>query len=243
VLGPLEPESPSSDLPAKPVNRAPQEKPCPPPTPSAPRPAAAAANCTQGDCAFPAAWWRRNQTEYKALGNANGAGLLKIAVSDYFPEGPTLYVVPGAWCDTSGALANASTSGLRPRASRRRFLRFLMADEAKAWQPPSVTVNGGMTCTILGEDAVSYKVGGGAAQAAERVNNGAYKIPLPNNMADVSVATLRRGCWWKGCRRGSDRPLLGWLPRLCCAAACSMTVRQRLDAWLVPERWLMAPGS
>ncbi|KIY95900.1 hypothetical protein MNEG_12061 [Monoraphidium neglectum] len=147
-------------------------------------PSAAAANCTQGDCAFPAAWWRRNQTEYKALGNANGAGLLKIAVSDYFPEGPTLYVVPGAWCDTSGALANASTSGLRPRASRRRFLRFLMADEAKAWQPPSVTVNGGMTCTILGEDAVSYKVGGGAAQAAERVNNGAYKIPLPNNMAD-----------------------------------------------------------
>lgn len=32
-----------------------------------------------GDCAFPGAWWRRNQTEYPRLGNANGNGLLSIA--------------------------------------------------------------------------------------------------------------------------------------------------------------------
>ena len=32
-----------------------------------------------GDCAFPGAWWRKNQTEYKRLGNANANGLLSIA--------------------------------------------------------------------------------------------------------------------------------------------------------------------
>ena len=107
-------------------------------------------------------------------------------VSDYYPEGPTLYVVPGAWCDASGALANGSTPGLKPRASRRRAASRLLRADGGGWQPPSVTVNGGMTCSLLGEDAVSYRVGGGAAQPARRVNNGGYRIALPNNLADVS---------------------------------------------------------
>ncbi|KAI8470461.1 MAG: hypothetical protein J3K34DRAFT_420580 [Monoraphidium minutum] len=148
-------------------------------------PTGAHQNCSVGDCAFPGAWSKRNQTEYKALGNVDGKGMLKIAVSDYFPEGPTLYVVPGAWCDTNSATANADHNGLTLRSSHRRLARALMAAAgAKGPSSPLVTVNGGTACNMLSEDAVSYRVGGAAPQAAERVNGGAYKIALPNNLAD-----------------------------------------------------------
>lgn len=108
-------------------------------------------------------------------------------MSDYYPEGPTFYVIPGAWCDMSGAVANGSSNGLKIRASRRKLAaaRLLKVDGG-AWSPPSVTVNGGATCNLVGEDAVSYRVGGGAALPAERVNGGAYRIALPNNLPDVS---------------------------------------------------------
>jgi hypothetical protein len=120
------------------------------------------------------------QTEYEILDNAHGDGILKIAVSDYYPEGPTLYVIPGAWCDSSGASASSRNNGLRPRAYRRRALA-----EAAPKGPPSVTVNGGATCFLTGEDAVTYRVADGEEMLAERVGGGAYKIALPNNMPDV----------------------------------------------------------
>lgn len=83
-------------------------------------------NCNNGDCAFPGAWWKRNQTEYAPeLLEDNERGILKIAVSDYYPAGPTLYVIPGAWCDSGGALADASSNGLKPRGSRRSLLAAL----------------------------------------------------------------------------------------------------------------------
>lgn len=164
-------------------------------------PAGAHQNCTVGDCAFPGAWWQKNQTEYEILGNTDGKGLLKIAVSDYYPEGPTLYVIPGAWCDRPGAIANAESNGLRPRNSRRHLLRRLAAaitDAAmttpKKQGPPAVTVNSGATCGLTGEEPVSYKVGDGVAQVAERVRGGAFKIALPNNLADVSLRGLD-GIW------------------------------------------------
>ncbi|GBF95902.1 hypothetical protein Rsub_08493 [Raphidocelis subcapitata] len=66
--------------------------------------------------AFPAPWTFESQTKYAELGN-EGEGLLKIAVEDYFPKGPTLYVVPGAWCDTPGAaVAGPAPSGLVAKA-------------------------------------------------------------------------------------------------------------------------------
>jgi hypothetical protein len=104
--------------------------------------------------------------------------VLKIAVSHYYPEGPTLYVIPGAWCDMSGAVADKYTHGLKARASRRR-------DLLQAWSPPAVTVNSGATCTLTRDDPVAYKIGNGAAQVAERTN-GAYKIAFPNDLPDVS---------------------------------------------------------
>lgn len=159
-----------------------------PPRPATPLRAGAHPNCTAGDCAFPQAWWKQNQTEYTALGNAGGKGLLLVAVSDYFPAGPTLYVTPGAWCDTEGAVANADNTGLVPKYSHRRAERRLLGggDAPARAGPPSVSVNSGMACNLLGEDAVSFKVGDGAVQAAERVDGGAYKIALPNNLPDVS---------------------------------------------------------
>lgn len=99
-------------------------------------------------------------------------------MSDYYPAGPTLYVIPGAWCDSSGAVAGPGTNGLKPRNSRRRAL-------AEAGGPPSVTVHGGANCFITGDDAVSYRVGNDKAQTAERARGGAWKIALPNDMADV----------------------------------------------------------
>ena len=155
--------------------------------------AGAHGNCTVGDCAFPGAWWKHNQTEYKALGNSAGNGLLLVAVSDYFPEGPTLYITPGAWCDTSGATADGDSNGLVPKYSHhRRAERKLLGAGAAPVKagPPAVTVNSGMSCSLLGEDAVSFKVGDGAVQPAERVNGGAYKIALPNNLPDVRGAAL-----------------------------------------------------
>ncbi|GBF90081.1 hypothetical protein Rsub_02789 [Raphidocelis subcapitata] len=140
-------------------------------------PSGAQPDCTNGDCSFPGAWHRRNQTTYKKLGNADGHGVLKIAVSDYYPAGPTLYVIPGAWCDSSGAVAGAGTNGLKPRNSRRRAL-------AEARGPPAVTVHGGANCFITGDDAVSYRVGNNKAQIAERARGGAWKIALPNDMTD-----------------------------------------------------------
>jgi hypothetical protein len=151
-------------------------------------PSASHPGCGNGDCAFPGAWSRANQTQYKALGGGAG-GVLKIAISDYFPKQPTLYVVPGAWCDSDGALADGDSNGIKPRYNRRR--RFLL----QGGSPPAVTVNSGAACFLVGEDAVGFKIGGGQPVAAERVNNGAYKIPLPANMPDVSGGGAVWGVW------------------------------------------------
>jgi hypothetical protein len=120
-------------------------------------------------------------------------------VSDYYPEGPTLYVIPGAWCDMSGAVADKSTHGLKPRASRRRGL-------LQASGPPAVSVNSGATCGMTGEDPVAYKVGSDAPQVAERVNGGAFKIALPNDMTDVRG----RGAAAGGGAGGGARSRFGW---------------------------------
>lgn len=79
--------------------------------------------------------------------------MLKIAVSDYFPKGPTLYVSPRAWCDTEGATADGTTNGLRPRNSRRRAL------QGSADGGPVVSVHSGRTCGLTGEEPVSFRIG------------------------------------------------------------------------------------
>ena len=114
--------------------------------------------------------------------------MLKIAVSDYYPAGPTLYVIPGAWCDTPGAIADGSSNGLRPKSSRRLRELFAAAVGAatgkKPAGPPSVSVNSGATCGLTGEEPVYYKVGDARPKVAERADSGAFKIALPNNLPD-----------------------------------------------------------
>lgn len=52
--------------------------------------------------------------------------------------------------------------------------------------PPAVSVNHAATCGLTGEEPVYYKVGDNRPLIAERVNGGAFKIALPNNLPDVS---------------------------------------------------------
>jgi hypothetical protein len=140
-------------------------------------PSGAHGGCQDGDCSFPGAWHKRNQTTYPVLGNAGATGVLKIAISDYFPKQPTLYFTPGAWCDMNGAIVGPDANGLKLRGARRRLSQA---------GPPELFVSGGDTCYMTGEDAVTYKVGNGPILPAERANGGAFKIMLPNNLPNVS---------------------------------------------------------
>ncbi len=129
--------------------------------------------------AFPSAWSLANQTAYSTdLGNKASGGLLTIAVRDYYPLAPVVYFVPGAWCDTEGAVIPLATvqAALPPvPAAHRRALRQVA--------PEAVTITN--PCDLM---QVSYRVGANGERLNPPYNatTKAYAVALPTDLPDVS---------------------------------------------------------
>jgi hypothetical protein len=150
-------------------------------------PDAVYANCSSGDCSLPTAWSRANQTadpELDAADVAAGAGLLTIAVRDFYPAGPTLYFVPGAWC--AAAYVNVTAGDVQglvaappPAKRRHHHHRHLMT--AAALPPPLLNVTD--PCDLV---SVTYSVSGAAPAtlAVYDATSGVYKLDLGTDLPD-----------------------------------------------------------
>lgn len=168
-------------------------------------PSTIAVNCTTGDCAFPSALSRANQTASPELGNADGEGLLTVAINNYYPLQPMIYFTPGSWCDTQYAMAPlALISESAPMASRRRNRRLLQ--DVSLTNATVSDVNVTTACALL---EVNYQIGdAGAVQTASPHPGGIYAVGLGTDLPDVRPASTYT-CTWEldGDRHGFAKPI------------------------------------
>jgi hypothetical protein len=143
-------------------------------------PDAVHANCSAGDCSLPTAWSASNQTAAGLGGGASAAGLLTVAIKDYYPREPTLYFVPGAWCDNVGATVPLTTiaailPATTPPITRHRRLLTGPAPE---------TVDVVDACDLV---SVTATLPGATPQTLSPFSDstGVYKLGLGTTLPDV----------------------------------------------------------
>jgi len=130
---------------------------------------------------FPAAWSLAAQTAYPTLGNADATGLLKIAVSDYFPDGPTLYVMPGAWCDTAGAgVVGPNPNGLTAKGAIKPESAPVEAPAPNAAAPNAAAPNAAAPNAAAPNAAAPNAAAPNAAAPNAAARNVAANVAAPN---------------------------------------------------------------